>query len=536
MNQDTMPDRKERTATTFGHEAARGFQPFACALACVIMLATMWPASSPEVRAASLHASLSDNALTNEAARLFGEDALSLQASAWPEETLLSSRLFAPTKMWPGLSLLEAYGVGAARVVAQSNGAEFYVSRGGRDSGNGSAAAPWRTIMYALSRARAGDTVFVRGGLYSENVTFPRSGRQGAPITLAGYPGETVILDGTGLPERNCFTVTTQSYITIDGFTVRNYSLGGTPGFAFVQWDDVAVDGLTLRNLEVYNVGTPVKVGANGGSVVRSNITVENLNAHDYAFGGIDLGPGAVAGVTIRQVRLSGLTSGDNTGADGIAVENGARILIEDAMVRGHQGDGVDCKADRVTLRRVDVRGHTRNGIKVWKGDSLIENCWVSGSRTGLGALVLPGSGAYTVRDSVFLGTGGESGTMKAYTVELGRYGAAANDAPTRVTLTGNTFHTEGNDGVLIYLADNARLSPDSDDNTYYSPRQDTIFAGARNADGAALAEVTPALINSGAWARFLRGEAHSKFSPKLPAPAGRPTPPAVAPRRVTTP
>jgi hypothetical protein len=470
---------------------------------------------------------------TPDGNRVLWANAARASNETWPEQTG-STLLSAPALNIPSL-----------------NGNTFYVSRAsGRDSNNGSLDAPWRTIMHALERARAGDTILVRAGVYNENITFPRSGARDAPITLAGYPNERPVLDGTGLSSRDCFSVTTQSYLTIDGFIVRNYKVGGIAGFGFVQWDDAAVSGLTLRNLEMYNIGLPVKFAASSGSSLHSNITIENLSAHDYPAGGIDLGPGPVANVTIRNVRLEGVTSGNDTGSDGIAIENGSHILIEDTFVHGHQGDGVDCKADDVTLRRVEVRDHARNGFKIWKGNSLIENCWVSGSRTGLGALMLPGAGTYVVRNSVFLGSAGASGEMKSYTVELGGYGAAANAPPTLVTLVGNTFHTEVNPGILIYLSDNARLLPDSDYNTYFTPRQDTIFAGARNASGAAMESVTPASINGGAWSRFIRGEQHSKFNPRIPTkpqpvvsqsqpsatqPAAA-TPTAQRPRRVAAP
>jgi hypothetical protein len=457
----------------------------------------------------------------------------------WKGGDALSQDAFAATtKVWTGLETAVPLGVRFG-LAPQSTGTTFYVSNAGRDGNDGSQAAPWRTIMRALMRVKPGDTVIVRGGLYRENITFPRSGAEGAQITVTGYPGEKVILDGSGLSERNCFSITTQSYITIDGFIIRNYSLNNIGGWGLVVWDEA--NHITLRNVEIYNMGAAIKVAANGGNLVRSDYTFENITAHDYPGGGIDLGPGAVRNVTIRGVQLSGAVGGNDTGSDGIAVENGTNILIEDTIVRGHMGDGVDCKADAVTLRRVYVRDQGRNGIKVWKGNSVIESCRVEGSRAGLGLLVLPGAGSYVVRDSVFSGTAGESGKAHSYTVELGRYGAAATDAPTRVMLYGNTFHTEGNDGVLVYLSDNARLQPQSDYNTYYSPRQDSIFANARNASAAIMPLVTPVDINNGAWARFIRGETHSRFSPRMPAkpPSALTATPANAvqrPRRVAAP
>ena len=53
------------------------------------------------------------------------------------------------------------------------------------------------TLVEAVNQAEAGETVYLRDGLYATGeVDLPRSGTAGAPITLASYPGETAILDG----------------------------------------------------------------------------------------------------------------------------------------------------------------------------------------------------------------------------------------------------------------------------------------------------------------------------------------------------
>ncbi|MFZ4594037.1 MAG: hypothetical protein ACOYOF_07260, partial [Verrucomicrobiaceae bacterium] len=46
--------------------------------------------------------------------------------------------------------------------------ADRYVSPTGNNANAGTLVAPWATIQYAASNANAGDTVYVRGGTYSE--------------------------------------------------------------------------------------------------------------------------------------------------------------------------------------------------------------------------------------------------------------------------------------------------------------------------------------------------------------------------------
>ena len=99
----------------------------------------------------------------------------------------------------------------------------LYVSTTGSDSNPGTISAPWKTIQHAANTVQAGDTVYVRGGLYSESVNIGVSGSTGAgSVTFQSYPGETAIVDGTGLtPSTSRHTRPvqhqSQSYVTIQG-------------------------------------------------------------------------------------------------------------------------------------------------------------------------------------------------------------------------------------------------------------------------------------------------------------------------------
>lgn len=70
----------------------------------------------------------------------------------------------------------------------------------GKDEQEGSLEKPWRTINHALKQLKAGDTLYLRGGVYYDNVYCAVAGKKDAPITLRSYPGELAIIDG-GLRE-----------------------------------------------------------------------------------------------------------------------------------------------------------------------------------------------------------------------------------------------------------------------------------------------------------------------------------------------
>lgn len=78
-----------------------------------------------------------------------------------------------------------------------ASGRTFYVAPTGSDSAAGSIDRPWRTLNASVAKLQPGDTLYVRGGTYVENVqrTF-QVGSSTARITWAGYPGERVVVKG----------------------------------------------------------------------------------------------------------------------------------------------------------------------------------------------------------------------------------------------------------------------------------------------------------------------------------------------------
>ena len=63
----------------------------------------------------------------------------------------------------------------AGQAIGQDN-SSFYVATTGNDSNLGTQTAPWRTVQHAADTARAGSTVYVRGGIYEELVSINVSG------------------------------------------------------------------------------------------------------------------------------------------------------------------------------------------------------------------------------------------------------------------------------------------------------------------------------------------------------------------------
>jgi parallel beta-helix repeat protein len=78
-------------------------------------------------------------------------------------------------------------------------GSVYYVAPEGSDGNTGeSASEPFATVSKAVRLAGAGDTVYLRGGTYREEVYLIQGGgAAGNPLTVTAYPGETPVLKGS---------------------------------------------------------------------------------------------------------------------------------------------------------------------------------------------------------------------------------------------------------------------------------------------------------------------------------------------------
>jgi hypothetical protein len=72
----------------------------------------------------------------------------------------------------------------------------YYVAPAGQDSNPGTLEKPFHTIQKAAKVATAGDTVYIRAGIYREKIVPAHSGQGNAPITFQAYKNEAVTVSG----------------------------------------------------------------------------------------------------------------------------------------------------------------------------------------------------------------------------------------------------------------------------------------------------------------------------------------------------
>jgi len=99
-----------------------------------------------------------------------------------------------------GQPLITWYGQGDTRPephLAESKDC-VYVATMGDDANPGTEQKPFRTLQHAFAVAKAGQTIYVRGGVYYEGqLEFGYNGQTHAPIAVRAYPGERVVIDAS---------------------------------------------------------------------------------------------------------------------------------------------------------------------------------------------------------------------------------------------------------------------------------------------------------------------------------------------------
>ena len=250
-------------------------------------------------------------------------------------------------------SLAWVIGVAVLAAPFAARAAEYYVAPTGSDSAAGTMAAPFATVERGQQAASAGDTVWIRGGVYMFSGTsdtiavgFSKAGGTNNPIKYFAYPGETPIFDLYNLKPQ-----------------------------ARVTGLDVHTNWIHVRGLEVRGVQQQVTGDCWSVRIQGSNNVLENLNTHH----------GQAPGVFI--------TSGSNN-----LVLNCDSHENYDPLEGGGNGDGFGCHSSG--------GGNVIRGCRAWSnsddgydfinaaGSCTVEQSWSWSNGYQPGTMTASGNGA----------------------------------------------------------------------------------------------------------------------------------------------
>lgn len=193
--------------------------------------------------------------------------------------------------------------------------ASYYVATNGSDSAPGTLSAPFKSFAQGVGVLQPGDSLIIREGIWTEQIRLAPLKKTGTPenyITIAGYPGETVIIRYADLTENGNGPINARG--NRGYFVFENLVLDGINSTNGTGWQ--IRDGnhhFILRNLEIKNFKY------NGLYISAHDVQVTNCKIHD-------------------QVSVSGLP-GERW--YGIYFHDGLNGLIEGNDIYNNPGGGI---------------------------------------------------------------------------------------------------------------------------------------------------------------------------------------------------
>jgi parallel beta-helix repeat protein len=207
--------------------------------------------------------------------------------------------------------------------------ATYYVSLTGSDSNPGTQSQPFKTFARAVKPLRAGDTLYIRGGTWTQQLDLMNtSGTSSAWIKISGYPGETVtiryaepLVSGYGpIKSRG-----TRGYFIFENFVLDGINMPNKTGWQI----DSSNHHFVLRNLEIKNFRF------HGVYVAGNYVEVNNCRIHD-------------------QISVSG-DSGQRW--YGIYFHNGSNGILQGNKVYNNPGGGLHLYPGPIS--NIIVRGNS---------------------------------------------------------------------------------------------------------------------------------------------------------------------------------
>lgn len=389
---------------------------------------------------------------------------------------------------------------------------EYHVSRSGSNSNAGTLSSPWLTVQHAADSVRAGDSVIIHEGTYKEEVVFKISGTEDMPIQFAAGQDEEVTLESLEFAQGS-------AHIEIFNLKITGQAIWKV----WIRGNNhhIRLKGMTIDGGET---GVRITWGDSGqppidGSV--SDLVLEDSLIMNPVYTAVDCTPGPGYRMTFRNLEITATAPGEEASfaADGIAVERGENVLVENCYIHDIRGDGIDLNSrdteghvSGILVRRNKIVRSHLNGIKLWSGGRIENNIMWGTGITPLVIGIYPGSydvinntiafnmwdPGFSDRDYSFVAGYPENGISAEIDLLLSNNIFAFNTGPEVGTPTG------------IYLGEGVNLVQEGN-NLFWSREDCEIVAAFVEGDS----EFSRSEIADGTWAQASgRGGGNQTFEP----------------------
>lgn len=295
-----------------------------------------------------------------------------------------------------------------------AHSATYHVATTGNDANPGTLNQPFNSFKKGVSLLQPGDTLYIRGGLYTEQIdlqTPNKSGTASSYITIAGYPKETVILQYADRSEKSYGPIKARGKRGY--FIFENLVLDGIKGTNLSGWS--IRDGnhhFILRNLEIKNfrhVGLYISRASEVHVIkcsIHDQISVtgqpgerwEGIYFHDGSSGiieesefynnpggGIQVYPGPISNLIIRNNIVHHNNFLASSTVEGILVYQGTGTTISEVQIYNNLVylNGVN-QPDPGRSGGIRVANGAK-GTKIWNNTIYGNKGWGINIQNGLG-------------------------------------------------------------------------------------------------------------------------------------------------------
>ncbi|MCV3212474.1 right-handed parallel beta-helix repeat-containing protein [Plectonema radiosum NIES-515] len=257
-----------------------------------------------------------------------------------------------------------------------NSGAAYYVSTNGSDDNPGTSDQPWKTVNYAVNKdiVKAGDTILVQPGTYTELITLGKSGNSESGYITLKANGNVTLRDPdpiVGGFREGVIQSANKGYWNIDGFRIENTSWAG------ISLRDA--NNMIVQNNHTYETGASgiivlPETYYDGGEreITNKNIkilnnTVERANWRWQGNGDENGTQEALSiwGVDGFEVANNTLKEGSREGIDAkVGSRNGSihgnivtgQALVSGTFIRGYNGGpAIYLDGNRADMFNIDV-------------------------------------------------------------------------------------------------------------------------------------------------------------------------------------
>lgn len=265
--------------------------------------------------------------------------------------------------------------------------ATFYVSLSGSDSNPGTQSQPFKTFARAVKPLRAGDTLYIRGGTWTQQLDLMEtSGTSSAWIKIAGYPGETVtiryaeplvggygpikargtrgyfifenfVLDGINMPARTGWQIDSKNHhFILRNLEIKNFRYNGV----YTAGNDIQVINCKIHdNKPPSSSGYFYGIYANRGS----NLLIQGNHVYNNSGGGLHLYPGPLSNPVVRNNSIHNNNYQSGSAVGGIILYGSSSSSISNAKIYNNlvYRNGTSSSGNASGIRLVST-----TGTKVW--------------------------------------------------------------------------------------------------------------------------------------------------------------------------